>query len=1278
MYNPPTAKGESATSFGRNEFKPSSFSRSSFRIHHYPVSTQVSPVGSSPRPRGASRYSLSNSSSFNEGSLRESLHSDCQAAERPASEGKRSHPVAPKSSGLTYSSRARKELSSIDKINDPSSNALICAGTTHLGYYRFNPEDRSVVCLHDYVAVNNGHSNVFSPNFKKRARQSKLSTTADVKTGFHNHKNYVAVCRSSTVISIYDVNRTTDADDALVATLSDHTRSVNSFDFHTSQTSLLISGGQDGSIKIWDLRSSSSKNSRRCDVNINTASDSVRDVKWMPFQNYVTSGQQDFRNGNNAGLKFASIHDSGLLLTFDLRQPSQIEKRINAHSGPGLCLSWHPNLEYIATGGRDGKCSLWNVGDRLQADNVSSFYTPNSAATTHLSALHANTNLAALPEITITTGLPVTKLKFRPSYERNVFNSILALSPMTNDAALSIYSLARKYIPKHVLHKSTQTLGLVWWDDKLIFDIDKDNSINGWDLTQEPTILDNLSKCVTCWRDIEGNGLLFLDQDRGGYEMQQSRPAVQEEDRKSVNQKMGAGSLTGSIGNHTGIMNSLKKGISHSTLSSYSGDRPSFYKSGFSFNAKSPSMGISHNTSSASPSPYPSQNEMKNVQSPVIVTLDLPYILNNMRLSSLPPDQNKLRSPEVSAIRESPVKVFKFLARELEFSSNSEKRDGNVKSMDQRSSVKDEDIETELMRFGLSENTTWAALMSKKGEQDAKANRESGSTLKSPRQSKQEMSQKKLPNEEEISTARQKKSALTESIHGLTGIEPKIEQLLELIPICSDNASVYSYIDDLSNFKIWLLIRDSLLWDLKRLSSGYPPADTESSEGRNVSEDRAEFIAAHDLDETISPGCSSSIPSDVNSFVEETPQAFSTDVERGTKEGAQVPKTASKLKQQFMEDNGRTVPPEQEIPVGSYNSVGSAKWEALNQEQKQNDNDADAVITDDEVDAEATRAASATSAPTSSSTEVRTSNIPILQKRKQRQSFIDTFMTDVRSPSEINAENGLSSRNRHPHSLLQSSPSSKLSSLQSLASGTSPLTALRKITERTDFTSPFSPKKLPSYASSNFEQLIKAKSVNESSKNIGPNKLKHTPPPWSTRRLIKQLYQQAVEMGNILLAVNILLLFQDIYQLASVEVVKDSLARFTTILHHYELFEISAAILKYCPWDDIMSSQGGDSLVSLFCERCHKLITNDISKEKFSLESQKVGNNTPMNRFGHWYCDSCKKPNSLCVLCELPMKKMTMAMLECGHEGHYECLKGWFLTEGMTECPGGCSNEVLV
>lgn len=140
---------------------------------------------------------------------------------------------------------------------------------------------------------------------------------------------------------------------------------------------------------------------------------------------------------------------------------------------------------------------------------------------------------------------------------------------------------------------------------------------------------------------------------------------------------------------------------------------------------------------------------------------------------------------------------------------------------------------------------------------------------------------------------------------------------------------------------------------------------------------------------------------------------------------------------------------------------------------------------------------------------------------------------------------------------------------------------------------------------------------------------------------------------------------------------KNSLAQFTTILHQYELFEISAAILKYCPWDDIFDTEGSQSLITLFCDKCGKLITNEPSKEKFAKEAQIVGDTTPLARFGHWYCDSCKKPNSLCVMCEQPMKNLTMTLLECGHEGHFECLKGWFLDDNLTECPAGCSYKVI-
>lgn len=1223
-------------------------------------------MGCSPKARPPSRYSFNRAgSSFHDGSLRES-YKEQYSSERVATQRKRRVPAVPKSSGLTYTTKARKELASVDRINDTTSNALICAGKTHLGYYQFNPETKSIACVHDFMGANNGQSNSFSPNFKKKNRQSKLSTIADVKAGFHNHRNYVAVCSSSTAISVYDINRTSSSDNPFVTTLSEHTRSINSFDFNTVQTNLIISGGQDSCIKIWDLRSSSAKNSKNCDLNINTASDSIRDVKWMPFQNFSVNGQQEFKNGSNAGFRFASIHDSGLLLNFDLRQPSQVERRINAHSGPGLCLSWHPNLDYIATGGRDGKCNLWYVGEKPQYENA--YGTPLSNPFSH----SVNANLAALPETTLSTGHPVTKLKFRPAYEKNVLDSLIALSPMTDDAALSIYSLARKYIPKHVLLKSTQTLGLVWWDDELIFDIDKENNINGWDITQEPTILDNLSKSVTCWRDIEGNGLLFVDQNSGTYEFDQSQATMPEDNKKVANHKVSMSSLSANnAGSSVGPTGSLKKGISHSTLSSYNGDRPPYQKSGVSFSTKSPSAGLPYNGSSVSTSPFLSQSEVKDVRPPTMVTLDLPYILSNMRLSRLPAERNMARSPEVLAIRESPVKVFKFLARELEFSGSQEKREGGAKTVYQQASIKDEDYKEHLMkRFGLSENTTWAALVNKKSEQDIKTGQDPAKNGNANAHEIEEQGKKKEVEEPAANHYSKRRSALTESVELATGLQQKVERLLDLIPICGHNASVYSFIDDLPNFKVWLLIRDSLLWDLRKMDD----LQAEENEDENQSAIADDFSAtAMEMNEMVNPGCSSGLTSGVNSFVDETPQALNAGTDEEKKRNQEVA-GISKLKQQIMEGAKMEIPVEKNSAANPSNK--NCRTHHLDEpffEQRRTVSETETTSTEEE-DPTHRGALDPTNTAISG---LETAGIPILQKRKQRPSFIDTFMTDVRSPNDVTTENDFLGKSRRSHSFTHSSPTSKLSSLQSLANGASPSAALKKFSKADSLLSQ-SPKKQPIYPPSSFQQLMDAGSVKTRSKINSSDRPKHTLPPWNTKKLLKQLYQQAVEMGNILLAVNILLLFQNIYHLTSTEVVKNSLAQFIKILHQYELFEISAAILKYCPWEDIFNSEGSQSLITLFCDRCGQLITNESSKEKFTKEAQEVGGTAPLTKHGHWYCDSCKKPNSLCVICEQPMKSMTLVLLECGHEGHFECLKGWFLDDGITECPAGCSYEVIL
>lgn len=190
-------------------------------------------------------------------------------------------------------------------------------------------------------------------------------------------------------------------------------------------------------------------------------------------------------------------------------------------------------------------------------------------------------------------------------------------------------------------------------------------------------------------------------------------------------------------------------------------------------------------------------------------------------------------------------------------------------------------------------------------------------------------------------------------------------------------------------------------------------------------------------------------------------------------------------------------------------------------------------------------------------------------------------------------------------------------------------------------------------------------------------KKSETAPPWDASRLIKKIFEQSVATGNVLLTISIILLFQTTFKVTSTTVVKNALSEFINILHKYELFEIAANLLKFCPWDDILEAGNGQCTVRIYCERCKKLLVNESSKEKFTEEWKRTGRQEVMKRFGYWYCDNCSKRNTLCVLCEQPLKKLTFCVLNCGHEGHPECFKKWFMNEEMSECPSGCSGFLL-
>ncbi|SCU84284.1 LAME_0C08900g1_1 [Lachancea meyersii CBS 8951] len=1289
----PSAKDVSSSSGSRLPSSLSRFSNSSKQYHQLSGSDFLQ--GMSPKTSFQPRYPVGGFPPSAE-SVKETPSSSSGITNRRAYV----NPGQIRSSGLKYSLQVPKELSSIDKINDPQKKSVVIAGKNHLGLYDFNSNTEEIRCVHDYLQNNSDTSSNSMRAFKK------ISTISDVKAGFHNHKNYVAICGTSNSVSIYDVNKASSSSGPLATVLSKHTRSINSVDFNMSQSNLIISGGQDGCVKVWDLRSSRG-HKNMSDITINSGSDSVRDVKWMPTFDTIS---YDSPSGiANRGHKFASIHDSGLLLTYDIRQPSQAEKRINAHSGPGLCLSWHPFHEYIMTGGRDGKCCLWNVGLRnhnfIGNGNVHHNNSFSSASTLLAPTHPGNTTLIA-PEVIINTAHPLTKLKFQPSTVENVFNSVVALSSLGENSDVSLYSLSRQYIPKNVLTTTTPSCGFVWWDENFIFNIDKQNMLTGWDLKREPTVLENLSKSVIDWRDIEGDGMLFISQDKGGYELNQKIANESQADHRSISQ-----SKTSTTSVHNLFSgNSLRHNASSSSfpaLASHHGsgvtfaERPSHPRSGTSNTFKSlhgqpigsyNSQSNQHHNSIASMSTSSTAMDTDpDYISPKLISLDLPRLLNRIISSRTQSSVNRSNVADISALKESPVEVFKFLARELKFSyvqetqnARDDKLNATASNENFAQSEDDIDIKIHLInQFGLTEDNTWTKFIKDPQRQDttdiensfrSNAKDVSISSLRS-----NESSQSGLDKADP--STQQKEQSLVEDGRAAQA-KRKIEHFIELISMCDHNAETYLFVEDLSNFKIWMMMRDALLWDLKQVADKFklealgslPEAVKQSFVPGTYAVRRpseASEYSSFSASEIASTPLPNSFPKHRDSLAQDT---FSR------------PTSSSNLRAQsacnvggdrMLSSSSRRATPER-------SSLKTGLEELRRRQSTHPENNDSAIEEEDELQPEGEHQSHA-------SEVFQEHGIPIANKAGRKISFIDSFITNLRSPKGSHHDRDRdrdSEFNRGTHSLgsKKSGQPSYSSSFVSPGPGKHVDRPLRYHPSSTASLDEMP--RLPHRGSLELDDLLGIDLDKSPNVNTGAQESKisqmlkcykkyETVPPWDSAKLIKMFFKESVESGNVLLTITIILLFQTTFNVTSTLVVKDALAEFLNLLQKYELFETAADLLKYCPWDDILGSGTGQCTIRIYCERCKKLLVNERSKENFMEERKRTGNPDVMKKFGYWYCDACSRRNTLCVICERPLKKLALGVLNCGHMGHFECLQNWFMQEEMDTCPCGCPGKLI-
>ncbi|KTW26776.1 hypothetical protein T552_02777 [Pneumocystis carinii B80] len=260
-------------------------------------------------------------------------------------------------------------------------------------------------------------------------RWSPTFSSCDVKWGCGGTRNILATASTNGSIVLWDLTR--PYGDQIDRIITEHFRSVNRLAFNHLTGYLLLSGSQDGNIKLWDLRDRNGTSK----YTMQGKAESVRDIQFNP----------------NSGNEFIAGFENGSIQLWDIRKPNIYERKINAHNGLTLTLDWHSDGRHIATGGRDRMIKVW--------DMFSDSHKPISV---------------------IQTMAPVSKIAWRPISNRrseNVLETEIASCSLVSDYKIYIWDIRRPYIPCRVFDKHDNvTTGIVWKDENYLWSCSKDKT----------------------------------------------------------------------------------------------------------------------------------------------------------------------------------------------------------------------------------------------------------------------------------------------------------------------------------------------------------------------------------------------------------------------------------------------------------------------------------------------------------------------------------------------------------------------------------------------------------------------------------------------------------------------------------------------------------------------------------------------------------------------------------------------------------------------------------
>ena len=274
---------------------------------------------------------------------------------------------------------------------------------------------------------------------------------ADVAWAKGDSGDYVAAATSSGKIILYDLGHA----GLPAAQLHDHFRQVHRITFNPHRGSLLLSGSQDGTVRLWDVRDvklASTLQSRR---KYSGQSDGVRDVKWSPTD----------------GVDFAFGTDSGYVHRWDMRNLKTAKVKIPAHSVTCNSVDWHPDGQHIASASADKTVRVWDSATNRKQQH---------------------------PSWEIKTPYRISNARWRPSCQSSMFDgnaekhcTQLVTAYDADHPVLHVWDLRRSAPPFREIHShASAPSDMLWHSQDLLWTVTKDGVFLQTDIQHAAKTLD--------------------------------------------------------------------------------------------------------------------------------------------------------------------------------------------------------------------------------------------------------------------------------------------------------------------------------------------------------------------------------------------------------------------------------------------------------------------------------------------------------------------------------------------------------------------------------------------------------------------------------------------------------------------------------------------------------------------------------------------------------------------------------------------------------------------